>query len=276
MLVVFDMDGTLLSAESRISDYTAETLRLMRDHQIAYTIATGRTLQAAHAPIQGHQFSLPQIIKNGAVIWSPDAQNYSHQHLLTPQEVWHVLALFSIHDICPFVFTLEANNHHAVYHPPLARESDKKLALLFESERELPLLPLSHMPDEAHVINVSAMGPEAAVRSVVDSISSEPHLVSYVGTAIQKQSLHWIDIHHSQGSKGNAINTLRDLLNPESVIVFGDGENDLSMFACADEAYAPENAEAEVKANASEVIGHHDEDGVARFLRRRFNLPGAV
>jgi Cof subfamily protein (haloacid dehalogenase superfamily) len=273
MLVVFDMDGTLLGADSKISDYTADTLRLMRERNIPYTIATGRTLQAAHAPLQGHEFSLPQIIKNGTVIWSPSTQAYSHQHLLTPQEVWHVLASFSIHDICPFVFTLEGDGHHAVYHPPLARDSDRQLALLFASERALPLLPLSQMPDEAHVINVSAMGPEPAVRAIVDSIANEPHLISYVGSAIQKQSLHWIDIHHSQGSKGNAINVLRGLLEPESVIVFGDGENDLSMFACADEAYAPENAQQDVKASASEVIGHHDEDGVARFLRRRFDLP---
>lgn len=273
MLVVFDMDGTLLNAQSAISEYTADTLRLMRERDIAYTIATGRTLQAAQSPLRGHTFTLPQVIKNGAVIWSPQTQCYSHQHLLTPQEVWHVLAVFTIHDLCPFVFTLEPGDHHAVYHPPLARDSDRQLALLFESERELPLLPLSDMPDEAHVINVSAMGPAESVTAVVDSIENEPHLVSYVGTAIQKQSLKWIDIHHSNGSKGNGINVLKNIINPESIIVFGDGENDISMFACADEAYAPENASADVRAMASEVIGHHDEDGIARFLRRRFDLP---
>lgn len=274
MLVVFDMDGTLLSAKSEISPYTGETLAMMRERGIAYTVATGRTLQAAQAPIRDHGFNLPHIIKNGAVIWNPIEEAYSHQYLLTQEEVWHVLATFSIHDICPFVFTLEEGGRHAVYHPPLHRDSDRKLAGLFESERELPLMPLSHMPDEAHVINVSAMGPADAIGAVIDSIADEPRLVSYTGTAIQKQSLCWLDIHHSQGSKGNAINTLRDVISPDSVIVFGDGENDLSMFACADEAYAPDNADDEVKAEASEIIGHHDEDGVARFLRRRFDLPG--
>ena len=54
--------------------------------------------------------------------------------------------------------------------------------------------------------------------------------------------------------------------------MFGDGDNDLSMFAVADEAYATANADDEVKALATRVIGHHDEDGVAQFLRDRFNL----
>ena len=273
MLVVFDMDGTLLDSQSQISPYTAETLRLMTERGINYTVATGRTLQAAQAPIRGHAFTIPQIIKNGAVIWNPDRGEYSHQYLLTPQEVWHVLATFTIQDVTPFVFTLEQGGQHAVYHPPLSRDADKKLATLFESERELPLLPLSQMPDEAHVINVSAMGPAEAVGAIVQSIAEEDHLVAYVGTAIQKQSLNWIAFHHSDGSKGNAINTLRDILKPDSVIVFGDGENDISMFESADEAYAPENADAEIRQMAAEVIGHHNEDGVARFLRKRFDLP---
>ncbi|MGK0503648.1 MAG: hydroxymethylpyrimidine pyrophosphatase-like HAD family hydrolase, partial [Alteromonadaceae bacterium] len=36
--------------------------------------------------------------------------------------------------------------------------------------------------------------------------------------------------------------------------------------------YAPDNAKTVIKNAASEVIGHHNEDGVARFLRQRFSL----
>jgi hydroxymethylpyrimidine pyrophosphatase-like HAD family hydrolase len=44
------------------------------------------------------------------------------------------------------------------------------------------------------------------------------------------------------------------------------------MFAMADEAYAPANAKDEVKAASTAVIGHHNEEGIALFLRQRFNL----
>ena len=40
----------------------------------------------------------------------------------------------------------------------------------------------------------------------------------------------------------------------------------------ADESYAPANAKPEVKEAATAVIGHHDEDGIAAFLRQRFDL----
>ena len=58
-LIVFDLDGTLLNQESVISDYTSETLKLLAEHDIAYTVATGRTLHGARAILEGHQFRLP-------------------------------------------------------------------------------------------------------------------------------------------------------------------------------------------------------------------------
>ena len=44
------------------------------------------------------------------------------------------------------------------------------------------------------------------------------------------------------------------------------------MFETADESYAPENASEHVKQAATAVIGRHDEDGIALFLRERFGL----
>jgi hydroxymethylpyrimidine pyrophosphatase-like HAD family hydrolase len=66
--------------------------------------------------------------------------------------------------------------------------------------------------------------------------------------------------------------TLKDLLGLERVICFGDSDNDLSMFEAADEGYAPANANDIIKSAATAVIGHHDEEGIARFLRERFAL----
>jgi hypothetical protein len=65
---------------------------------------------------------------------------------------------------------------------------------------------------------------------------------------------------------------MKDLLGIERVICFGDSDNDLSMFDMADESYAPANANDAIKSTATAVIGHHDEEGIARFLRECFAL----
>ena len=196
--------------------------------------------------------------------------------------MWHVLAAFTLNDLTPFVFSLQPGQRHALYHGPLKGQSEHTLADLFEAERQLPLAPLTAMPDEISVINVFSLGSAEAVERVSASIADEPHLVAYSGIAIHEReigdhatkepALHWIDIHHSLGSKGNGINYLREELGLDHVIAFGDGDNDLSMFESASECYAPANADPVILNAADEVIGHHDEDGVARFLRERFEL----
>ena len=52
--------------------------------------------------------------------------------------------------------------------------------------------------------------------------------------------------------------------------MFGDGLNDLSMFEIADESYAVENACRELKEKATGVIGHHDQESVAQYLKENY------
>ena len=96
--------------------------------------------------------------------------------------------------------------------------------------------------------------------------------MAYGGPAIEGENLHWLDVHHSAASKGGAVDQLKADLGVKRVLCFGDSDNDLCMFAVADESYAPSNAKPEVKAVATAVIGHHDEDGISQFLRERFDL----
>tara|TARA_R110002111_G_scaffold80214_2_gene127032 strand:+ start:565 stop:813 length:249 start_codon:yes stop_codon:yes gene_type:complete len=75
-LIFFDLDGTLLNDASEISPFTKETLLLLNDKNIAYTLATGRTMLSAQRILEGHDFSLPQIFNNGVTIWDPITHDY--------------------------------------------------------------------------------------------------------------------------------------------------------------------------------------------------------
>lgn len=271
-LLVFDLDGTLLDGRSEVSAHTRETLQLLQRRGIAYTVATGRTLHAARDLLHGHGFTLPHIYKNGVVIWRPQNDAYSHSNLLTNPEIRSVVAACSAVGVSPFIFTLEPGNRHAVYHAPLSSEAEHRLATLFARDRGLAVLPVSDMPAIAAITNLSALGPREAIEYITRQVQSEEHLVAYAGAALEGDGLLWVDIHHSAASKGGAVTQLKQDLGVSRVICFGDSENDLSMFAMADESYAPSNARDEVRAAATAVIGHHDEDGISRFLRERFDL----
>ncbi len=273
-LIVFDLDGTLLDAQSALSPYTRDTLSALAEAGVAYTVATGRTLHAARHLLSGHGFRLPQVYKNGVMIWDPRKDRYSHQNFLTLDEIEHVLRAILAQQVTPFVFTFEPGNRHAIYHPPLQNETEERLAREFVKRSEVAVLPAARLPAAAEITNISALGQKTAIDRIEKLIADEPHLVAYAGDAWEGNGWRWIDIHHSDASKGAAVDMLRAQLNAERVVCFGDSYNDLSMFATADESYAPANAADPVKEAATAVIGPHDEDGIARFLRERFELPG--
>ena len=77
---------------------------------------------------------------------------------------------------------------------------------------------------------------------------------------------YWLEICPKGATKAKAILKCMKNCNCESVVVFGDSVNDLSMFEVADEAYAVANALPEVKDKATKIIDSNENDGVAKFL----------
>ncbi len=110
---------------------------------------------------------------------------------------------------------------------------------------------LDELPSDAVITHVNSIGAVNPIHAVKRSVDEGPSLVAYSGLAIMM---------------------LKALMGFERVICFGDSDNDLSMFEAADESYAPANAIDAIKSAATAVIGHHHEEGVARFLRERFSL----
>ncbi|MDG2048220.1 MAG: HAD family hydrolase [Halioglobus sp.] len=271
-LIVFDLDGTLLNKKSQVSEHTRDTLQQLRRRNIAYTVATGRTLQSARSLLDGQGFTLPHIYKNGVLTWRPESDVYSHSNLLTGAEIEAVLEAFLSVAVTPFIFTVEPSNRHVVYHLPMQNDSERRLAKIFSQDRGIEILPVTAMPSDAEITNISALGAREAIEYVADLVKTEEHLMAYAGNAIEGESLCWIDVHHSAASKGGAVANLKRDLGVSRIICFGDSDNDLSMFAMADESYAPSNAKDAVRSVATEVIGHHNEDGISRFLRKRFDL----
>ena len=271
-LIVFDLDGTLLNQDSAISDYTSETLRLLAEHEIAYTVATGRTLHGARAILEGHQFLLPQAYKNGVMIWHPEQKRFSSGAMLTADELDHIVHACIQQGVTPFVFTLEEDQESIVYHPALQSEVEQRLIHNLGIEDNITARALDELPADAAITHVNAIGSSEAIKAVLNSVNDEPHLVAYSGIAWEGRQWRWLDVHHSDASKGGAIKVMKELLGIERVVCFGDSDNDLSMFEMADESYAPANANDAIKAAATAVIGHHDDEGIARFLRERFRL----
>ncbi|MBF7073148.1 HAD family phosphatase [Glaciecola sp. MH2013] len=270
-LIFFDLDGTLLNGQSELSGYTRDTLGLLKDKNIAYTVATGRTMVSAHHIIGDHDFALPQIYNNGATIWQPDENELILHNALDANDIAIIVDVARQHRITPFVNTIK-NHEHFIFHAPTIHEVESNLVNKYFAKTKASILPIEAFDAQYEVTNISMIGLKAPIVSIWKALNAVDSLVAYSGTAHEGEEYNWIDVHHRLANKGSAVSLLKQQLNANNVICFGDGDNDLTMFDIADERYAPENALAEIKDKATGVIGHHHQDGVAHFLRERFSL----
>ena len=76
-------------------------------------------------------------------------------------------------------------------------------------------------------------------------------------------------MHAGAATKGSAVRHVMERagLADHRLVAFGDQENDLSLFAEADHAVAVANAVDAAKDAADEVIGHHADGAVLRWLQ---------
>jgi Cof subfamily protein (haloacid dehalogenase superfamily) len=270
-LVCFDLDGTLLNESSQISPFTRETLALMRSKNIAYTVATGRTMLSAKNIIQGHDFDLPQVYNNGVTVWHPEQEQMTLDNLLGEGEIATVLNKALSLGITPFVHAIQ-DHHHLIYHPAPRHDVERTLIDKHYSITHAKLFALEALPADANVTNISMIGEPALVEGMWEEVLAHPNLVAYSGPAMEGKQFRWMDIHHCLANKGTATTQLKAQLGASNLICFGDSDNDRTMFEQSDECYAPANAKEPIKALASQVIGFNHEDGVAHFLRERFSL----
>jgi Cof subfamily protein (haloacid dehalogenase superfamily) len=270
-LIFFDLDGTLLNDASEISAFTKDTLMLLDDRNIAYTLATGRTMLSAQKLVYGHAFNLPQIYNNGVTIWDPKIQQIRLENLLDNAEISSVIDIAFSKGITPFVNAIDHHNHF-IFHGETRHDVEKELVYKYFSSTKAKILPLEALPANSQVTNISMIGSADTIHEMWLQLNAHQNLIAYAGPAQEGNNSWWLDVHHQLANKGTAVNNLKEQLGASNVICFGDGDNDLSMFALADECYAPENARDDVKKSANAVIGNNNKDGIAHFLRERFSL----
>lgn len=67
--VVSDLDGTLLNAEHKVSEFTRETVELLLKKGIKFYIATGRNYLGAKEAMDELGVKVPLITSHGSVIF---------------------------------------------------------------------------------------------------------------------------------------------------------------------------------------------------------------
>lgn len=258
LLIALDVDGTLLHEDGTASDAVkdAVTHAIAAGHEV--TLATGRSWETARDLLTLLGLAPEYVVcSNGAVTMQRDGDGYRRAYVET-FDARPVLEM-----VRPFLpeggYMVEQANGTRLYTAGM----DSSGWQLGHADPvpfdELALEPASR------VVVVSPSHDAEEFLGIVEQMGL--HKVTYaVGWAA------WLDISPEGVSKGSALARVRQLLSipGESVLVVGDGRNDVEMFEYArsigGRAVAMGQSPDEVKAAASEVTGDVDDDGLASVL----------
>lgn len=258
-LVVSDLDGTLLDADSRIAPRSQEVLGKLLAQGVQVAIATGRHLDAVRRFWPADLPAVPVISANGARIHAAD-NTLIHAANLDARLVNKLLQPALVRGVEVAVYR---DSGILAWHASSNLQHYTGIAAVLEDPANF---------QAADVAKIIYCG-EPAQLQVVEHDIRERFEGQLVMTYSQPQ---YLEVMAPLTHKGSALARLLAHLGLEAAdcAAFGDNLNDVEMLQLVAYPHVMANAHADLPrlVPAARVIGHHDEAGVAEALAEHFAL----
>lgn len=265
VLYVTDLDGTLLHRDERISAWSCDTLNHLIKKGMLFSYATARSIFTASVVTEGLYPQLPVIVNNGSFIVDPSSRKRILVNQFSREEAKDIYATLCRHQIAPLVDAIINDRERFSYYeqainPALAAF----VAARKHDGRDNPLDDqLVQNILQGDVFYFTCIGEEEKLRAAYEELRPAYNCIFQFDIYSHEP---WLEVMPHTASKAHAILQIKELYQCDTVVVFGDGANDIPMFEIADEGYAMANAIDTLKEIATAVIDSNENDGVARWL----------
>lgn len=261
-VVALDLDGTLTNAKKEITPRTRDAIKRAREQGCHIVLASGRPLLG----IEHVASSLDLMGGEGTILAYNGGQLFDTR---TSQVLWErTVDLETIHTCFSY-----AREHHLA-------------ALSYDEEGVI-----TEMADDVHVAKEAYNNaiPIKKVSNLIEEVQHPMPKVMIVGEPLLLQKARedllplvgdvadlgfsepcFMEITAKGVQKASSLQVLLSLLGKDesSLMVIGDGLNDLPMFGIAALAVAMDNASDEVKSHAHVITDSNEHDGVALAFER--------
>ncbi|MBR4941274.1 MAG: HAD family phosphatase [Clostridia bacterium] len=256
VLIVTDLDGTLLDSNKNVGKATSEAIEYFMSEGGCFTFATGRLVASFEGVRKKLNWNAPVIFANGcqiydynteSILWEcsiPETRRQYLQDLLdsypgTCLEVYRHLRcdMLKLNEIS----TLHASKFGFGFNQPdNIFEVDSPITkVLFTNEHSV----LEQIRDR-----IEAEAPDLNVRFSNDV---------------------FLEVFSAETDKGKGTLRLAELMeiSADDIYTAGDQENDLDLLGAAKIAFCPENAVDKVKAASDIVLPDNDHDTIGALIR---------
>ena len=260
--VAFDVDGTLLTSENRVSTRMRETCRHLVNTGVWLTVASARpprsVLQIAEAiGAQG-----PLCALNGAVIVAREGSILSRESLDRSLAA-KLIARFV--DDPGISLNVYSGTEWLV--PRLdARILDEAAIVGFG-----PTLR-SDFAGVGDVEKIMLITDATTAASLVEELGTQPDMMT-----VSRSKPGYVEVSPPGVDKGRRLEVAARHagLSLAEVVACGDGENDLTMLSRAGYGIALGHAPAGLRAVANQIVGSNDHDSLADALMARYTTPAS-
>lgn len=265
-LYVTDLDGTLLTSEKKISEYTKQTINKLIEEGMCFAYATARSLSTASKVVDGIHFKTPIVAYNGVNIFDPQTGERIASQGFSPEETMWIKGVMERYHLNPFVYSfVDGKEYVSWVKGTETKGSSVYIADRKEDKRMHPLESEEHLY-EGEVFYFSCIGPKEYYEEAYQEFLKDDRFTCMLQAEPYDKDVYWLEVLPRKATKANAILKLKEILGCDRIVSFGDGINDIPMFRISDECYAMENAVEQIKEIATGVIGNNNEDGVAKWL----------
>ena len=272
-LYISDMDGTLLGADSKLSDTSARIITDLTHRGALITVATARTPATVEIILADAVTSLPSIVMTGAAMWCRDTKSYRNVRYLAQDTYHQLMEKCEKYGVNPFRYTLPDGKSMQVYHNGAMAQCEQAFV---EGRLNLGLknfhidTPHGLLPMLPGVVFFFAMGERERIFALAEDLRATVDCSVSCYVDIFDNNVGLLELFDPGVSKAAAVKQLAGEVGADRVVVFGDNLNDIPMMQVADVAVAVENALPEVKAIAHHIIGANNTDAVAHFIEDDF------
>lgn len=271
-LHVTDLDGTLLLPDGSLGRRTLAVVNAFIASGGLITYATGRSFLSAKRALTGLNLHLPVITYAGAILVDPISGVAETAAMIPSSVVETLLTAFADCGLQPVLFSSQDGKDQVNWiEENLSEGVEFFLKKRPDDPRYLPLQNWKGVDTNAvFYIFVVAGGSELSEfnNNLGAEIRDACHIVFVED--LYTPGYHWLEFTSAFGTKGCGAERIRTALQADSLVCFGDSHNDLSLFSIADQSYAMANSVAEVKSQATAVIGSNTDEGVATWLEAKF------
>ena len=260
LLIVLDMDGTLLDDKKKIHKYTKNILKELNDKGHYVVLASGRAPFAIKKYYDEIGLSSPIICYNGSYIFHPYDDSFKKYKFEFNKDIIKQIYL---------------NLGKKVIKNMICEDVDKIWANYFtQGHKDYLWIDHDHciLGDIDKTLNENPMTVIFEYHHLSDKDTIRAEVAKYDGMGYRFwPNTQYCELYYKNNTKGNSLDRLMKTLgvSKEDTIVFGDEHNDIDMLALAKYPVVMKNAREDMKKNAYMIsVKDNNHNGVYFTLKK--------